>query len=532
MINDLLVLFTSLSLELDRDALKTFFFTEIITIDLSPEEKLKFIQLLNLLLKYDVTIRESKRRRRKKGNTPVHHPTPHKYYSVTRKKMATADSKKMSRPVPYRPSPSFWDAPVTNLGVKIWEDLVSLGGLVTGLEKDFNFMDNIVANLGTDILIDKSLDVMAEGSKKVSSKLSASLMSKLSVRAGAKAASYFVLASVSRKVVGMAVKVLVKVAVQMLKLLAKLATLAFNVVAMVLTFISILGLILDLAIDTSWMNQLKYKSDLEKYAQSFNESFRSKMNLTDIEAKTAPFSPRDLLNYVVESNNRSGTTPDTINPVTGEPITSYEQLMSEIFNDKPMFSEEENIMYLNHYYQYLGSRTINKYGQPINGHQSIETFDSQAKVNKIRSDLVEIIEKGSVYGRAVGYNARRMVVKNAIDKERAALEGSRLGSLHSATFVLLGSLLLASRRPNSLFSILLVALAVYTHLVCTIQTKEMHIKFINESRLFNFNSEYDDTLSMGATEYKNNLMAIAKFHQRFFFPFNREIRHQYNNSEE
>lgn len=513
LINDLVVLFTKLSMNTNKDDIKKIFLDEIVNIQLLPKERAHFMEILNILLNYNAKI----------VSPLVHHNTSYNYYSVSQRKMKReAKLDNDLKPTPYRPNEQFWDAPITNLGIKIWEDLVHCGSLIGGSTKDFVFMDNIVANLGADLLVDKSLDIMAKGSKKVTSKLSSSLMGKLSARAGVKAASYFVVASVSRKVIGFAVKTIVKVAVQMLKMLAKLATLAFNVVAMVLTFVSILGLILDFAIDTSWMNQIKYKSDLEKYAHSLNESFRTNMNITDVNVKTAPFSPHDLLNFVVESNltHIDHSFEASIDPETGESLSSYEQLMSQIYNDKPMFSEEENVMYLNKYYQYIGSRTINHYGQPIGGEKYIEQFDSQAKIDKIKNELSEILQQGSVYGRVIGYNTRRLVLATAIESEVQPKEYLTI-LLSILTTVLLGSLL---RHRNML---LLFILFLYLHLLCVLNIKKKHLNFIYNSRIFNFDKTYDDTLNMGAIAYQQLMTAVAEYHRRYFDPFNKDIRLQY-----
>ena len=212
LVNDLFILFTKLSL--NKEDIKQLFLTEVIHINLTSEEKRKFMLLFNILLKFNDNI-----------ITPLISSTPispslnftpyskqqqlpnSQYFSVTQKKMKR-DLNDL-RPIPYKSVESFWSAPIENLAIKIWEDLISLGG------ESFNFMDNIIANIGVDVLIDRKIHLLITGSKRITSKLSNSLISKLSVKAGIKAASYFVVASVSRKIVGLAVKTMVKVAVQM-----------------------------------------------------------------------------------------------------------------------------------------------------------------------------------------------------------------------------------------------------------------------------------------------------------------------------
>ena len=60
---------------------------------------------------------------------------------------------------------------------------------------------------------------------------------------------------------------------------------------------------------------------------------------------------------------------------------------------------------------------MNEYGQPINDNNTLENFDSAAKIDSVRNELVEIFELGSAYGRVIGYNARRLVLRDSVTGE-------------------------------------------------------------------------------------------------------------------
>nr|BDV49987.1 MAG: wsv115-like protein [Porcellio scaber clopovirus] len=493
-------------------------------------------------------------------------------------------------PTNKNPLEEFMKNPLGNIALGVWKDTVSL---FTG--KDFVWYNNIVVSIAADAAVDMMLLRASKVCKKMVEKLSRETIQHLSVKAGrygsrmaGRLISKTLVSFASRKLTTIIITSAVRTSLVMLRLLASLASVAFNVAAAVLVIVSIISIILDLVFKQEWLDQKRSKDDIESSIFAYRTFFKDKMKLVDSE--TAPFTPKDIVDYIIDAQLRRGIsnqkaygggggggggggsgrgsssskfkTSKNENGVGLDDDDDDDDDDEEDDNDddvddyKPMFDETEDEMYIKHYFAYLKSRTVNSLGQPIYPTETSSSlsassdFDQEKMAKKIKSDINNIFNAGIFYCNIISYNASRIpfltldeyeekYLKEKVENRNKALSKvcSNLTSALTVTGVC-NVFLLATLMNNKkqylypILSIVFLLLSLFFILLLRLletiyKIDDNNTAFYDKTRLFDFGIK-DDYEAKGALEKIRVHQKVSRFNSEFLRPFNENLEKRYS----
>nr|BDT62801.1 MAG: wsv115-like protein [Metapenaeus joyneri majanivirus] len=471
----------------------------------------------------------------------------------------------------YHISPEVQDK-LKNFAFKLWTDLHDL--LSPKWERyndDFSFSSNFFVLLMVDNAIQQSLSLMSKSCTKILQKITTDTIERLASRAALMTEDFlvsvfsrFVISSAERFAINYLIRGSVVLALQIFAKLVALAAGILDGIGILFLVAGILGLILDLALNMAWYDNVMTPKNLADHVNNYVKIFKSATNLTTGE--TAPVTPRELVEIAISSeveglnnetyndddddddnddndgNNNNNNNNKKEDKGQQQTHISYVEFLDKYFGEKPLIESKTDIFLQEAYFEYLGTKTMNSLGQPL-GRNNNNNNKNQNLVSTYldggKKKLMKLLNIGSEYADVVSYNAPRVMVyeldKREDKKHYKNLENisklqviSNLSVLGATLSVIIGCILLVYSYSQLWFIniftfIFLISLIVYMFLLsisysAVIMAKENVKNFIFYSRLFNLD-EVEIMNHKDVESLKENATSVRFFFSEFTKPF-------------
>nr|BDT62321.1 MAG: wsv115-like protein [Melicertus latisulcatus majanivirus] len=399
---------------------------------------------------------------------------------------------------------------LTNIAFHLWNDFHDMiSPDWARYNKDFSYDNNFFVVLIVDNIIHKSLSCMANFCRSIIEKLSVRTIETLASRGALMAEdalvtvfSRMVLSTAQRLAVDFLVRGALVTALEIFTELVALVAGILDGIGILFIVGSILGMVLDLALNMAWYENVMTPEILASHVKNYVTAFKSTTDLTSGEI--APVTPKDLIEIAINSEMNNADENDH-NTSSGNQEDDYESFLNTYFDEKPLIGSRTDTFLQEAYFEYLGTKTMNSLGQPLSRrpNATVTTFLEGGKEN-----IIKLLHTGSKYTDMVSYNASRVTAYNLESKEDKH-HFTRLNSLQDSSntakwtvlgagvILLIGSLFLTfcifTSQLNEIATIVFfITLLVYIFLfrklyLAIVKTKLVIHDFIKNSLLFNLN---------------------------------------------
>lgn len=279
----------------------------------------------------------------------------------------------------------------------------------------YYYSDNIALLIVTDVVASKMMRLMVDTLRTAVAKFSANLRNlETGVRLGAEEGVERVVMMGFRRVAMTAVleegivRVMVRTGVQTaLAAFVRLAALAADLIAavdVVLIVGTILGIVLDLALKLSWYDQdILTNEVLQSVVAEYTAMYEKASGEADAgKGVLRSLGAEDIVSMAIALS--------TVNDVGVEESESYGDFLAEYFNESPLLRTSKTNYLDTAMYEYMASRTMNSYGQPIRVEEDDVPRDSEGLMMTSPSSRMSISAAAShieAYSKLADYNADR-----------------------------------------------------------------------------------------------------------------------------
>lgn len=297
----------------------------------------------------------------------------------------------------------------------------------------YYYSDNIALLIVTDVVASKMMRLMVDTLRTAVTRFSANLRNlETGVRMGTEEGVERVIMTGFRRVAMTAVleegvvRVLVRSGIQLaLSVFVRLAALAADLLAavdVVLIVGTVLGIVLDLALKLSWYDQDILTNEVLQsivaqytamYEKASGEAYAGKGVLRPIGAE-------DIVSIAISLS--------TLSNGGVEESESYSDFLAEYFNESPLLRTSKTKYLDTAMYEYMASRTMNSYGQPIRVEEEDDATATSGSLMSSPSNRMTLSTAASqieAYSKLADYNADRAAYADIVgelaknDKEEA-----------------------------------------------------------------------------------------------------------------
>jgi len=434
---------------------------------------------------------------------------------------------------------------LTNIAFHLWSDFHDLiSPDWARYNSDFSYDNNFFIVLIVDNIIHKSLSYMANACRTIVERLSARTIETLASRGALMAEdalttvfSRMVLSTAQRLAVDFLVRGSIVTALEIFAELVALVAGILDGVGILLIIGGVLGMILDLALNMAWYENVMTPETLASHIKSYVTAFKSATDLT--AGETAPVTPKELVEIAINSETNHFDENDDHHTSPGK--NRYEIFLNTYFDEKPLIGSRTDTFLQEAYFEYLGTKTMNSLGQPLSrgfgsttDQESVTAFQAGSK-----EKVMKLLHTGARYTDMVSYNAPRVMAYNLEGKEDKH-HFARLESLQdtrstarwtisgAGVAMFVGTLILffcaSTSRLNDIGTILFfIALLVYVILLersyfAIGKTRSVVHDFIKSSHLFNL-SESNLMNHKDVNKLKANSASVRYFFSEFTRPY-------------
>nr|BDT62202.1 MAG: wsv115-like protein [Penaeus semisulcatus majanivirus] len=434
---------------------------------------------------------------------------------------------------------------LTNIAFHLWSDFHDMiSPDWARYNSDFSYDNNFFIVLIVDSIIHKSLSYMANACRTIVERLSVRTIETLASRGALMAEdalttvfSRMVLSTAQRLAVDFLVRGSIVTALEIFAELAALVAGILDGVGILLIVGGVLGMILDLALNMAWYENVMTPETLASHIKSYVTAFKSATDLT--AGETAPVTPRELVEIAINSETNHFDENDDHHTSPGK--NRYEIFLNTYFDEKPLIGSRTDTFLQEAYFEYLGTKTMNSLGQPLSrgfgsttDQESVTAFQAGSK-----EKVMKLLHTGARYTDMVSYNAPRVMAYNLEGKEDKH-HFARLESLQdtrstarwtisgAGVAMFVGTLILffcaSTSRLDDIGTILFfIALLVYVILLersylAIGKTRSVVHDFIKSSHLFNL-SESNLMNHKDVNRLKANSASVRYFFSEFTRPY-------------
>lgn len=279
----------------------------------------------------------------------------------------------------------------------------------------YYYSDNIALLIVTDVVASKMMRLMVNTLRSAVTKFSANLRNlETGVRMGVEEGVERVVMTGFRRVAMTAVleegiaRVLVRTGVQIaLAVFVRLAALAADLLAavdVVLIVGTVLGIVLDLALKLSWYDQdILTNEVLQSVVAEYTAMYEKTVGEAHAGKGTLrPLGAEDIVAIAI--------TMSTVNDDGVGESESYSDFLAEYFNESPLLGTSKTNYLDTAMYEYMASRTMNSYGQPLRDEEDDTTAAANGELTSSpasRMTLSAAVGHIEAYSKVTNYNAER-----------------------------------------------------------------------------------------------------------------------------